>query len=132
MMKGTTIKEKVVTPNYEFGSTAFFQDGGMRVKRGSWLGGNKIQYTRATNNFRQAITTICELCAAEAPNEKSKEKLATACAKIKQLEAEEAEQETSYINGFIGGLVGAFVAGGAISALLRFRSGARSAAEEPF
>merc|ERR1712232_1156837 len=105
-------------------------DYGMRDKRGTILGGSKIQYTKETKNFRQAISAICELCAADAPSEKAKGNLATACAKMKVFEA--AEQDAGDITGFVTILVGAFVAGCAAFALIRFRRGALIVAEEPF
>jgi hypothetical protein len=133
MMTGETLKQKVVKPNYDLKSSAFFQDGRLVEQKGAlFLGGTKTQFTRATNNFRKAIASICELCAAEAPNEKAKENLVTACAKITALDTSDAEQETGAISAFATALVGAFIAGGATFALLRFRSGARVAAEEPF
>merc|ERR1712232_587396 len=102
MMKGITMKQKIVKPNYDTESTAFFADGGLQEVKGTFLGGSRTQYTRATNNFRRAINAICELCAVEAPNEKAKENLATACAKIKALEAAAAaEQETGATSGFV-------------------------------
>merc|ERR1719356_399462 len=133
MMVGTTLKETVQKLNYDLDKNSVLTTE-TRVKKGTILGGSKTQYTRGTNNFRAAINSICELCAAEAPNEKAKENLATACAKIKALDTSvtAAEQETGAINAFATGLVGAFIAGSATFALLRFRSGARVAAEEPF
>lgn len=132
MMVGTVLKERILKPNYDLDKAAVFTTE-VRDVKGTILGGSKTQYTRGTNNFRAAINSICELCAAEAPNDQAKENLATACAKIKALDTSAAaEQETGAISAFATGLVAAFIAGGAIFALLRFRSAAQVAAEEPF
>lgn len=129
MMKGEALKQKIYKPNYEGkGSSGIFSDGGYREMPGS-------QMTRATNNFRRGIETVCELCAAEAPNEKAKENLAKACASIKAVAL--AEQDTrennsiSQVSVFLTGLASAFVGGFATFVVVRFRS-ARTAIEEPF
>merc|ERR1719343_374071 len=136
MMEGITKKQHFIKPKFdkEVGSTNWLADGGLRDQKGTFLGGSATQYTRATKNFRRAINSICELCAAEAPNAQAKENLAIACAKIQALEAAaaKAEQETGAISALATGLVGAFVTGGTTFALLRFRSGAQVAGEEPF
>merc|ERR1712048_877174 len=127
-MKGQALRQKIYKPNYEGkGASGIFADGGLRDMKG--------QMTRATNNFRQGIETICELCAAEAPNEKAKENLAKACAAIKAValtEQDTHEYDTiSQVSVFLTGLASAVFGAFATFAVFRFRS-VRMATEEPF
>merc|ERR1712061_367266 len=80
-----------------------------------------LAVTRATKQFRMAIDSICDLCSAEAPNEKAKSALEAACTKLKAVKlAEQPKYDTSVMNVFLAGLVCAFLGGWSTFVLFRF------------
>jgi hypothetical protein len=92
---------------------------------------SSLALTRATKQFRRAIESICDLCSAEAPNEKAKANLEAACTKLKAVQlAEQPEYDTSVISVFLVGVVSTFLGAGATFAMFRFRRSAWTGAEE--
>jgi len=92
---------------------------------------SSLALTRATKQFRRAIESICDLCSAEAPNEKAKANLEAACTKLKAVQlAEQPKYDTSVISVFLVGVVSTFLGAGATFAVFRFRRSAWTGAEE--
>merc|ERR1712176_495977 len=92
---------------------------------------SSLAVTRATKQFRTAIESICDLCSAEAPNEKAKANLEAACTKLKAVQlVEQPKYDTSVINVFLVGVVSTFLGAGATFAVFRFRRSAWTGAEE--
>merc|ERR1712048_475970 len=84
-----------------------------------------LAVTKATRQFRLAIESICDLCSAEAPNEKAKANLEAACSKLRAVElAEQPKYDTSVLSVFLAGVVSTFLGAGATFAVFRFRRSA--------